>query len=509
MRLERTKNTLRNASFGMVDKVLTIFFLFVIRMVLIRTLGEEYLGLNSFFSSVISVLGLVELGVGNAVMFGMYRPIAEDDQRTINALLFYFRRMYRIIGVVVLAVGLLIIPIIPGLIKDGVPEDLNLLIVYLAFLGNSVLTYFLHAHYIYLLYAYQREDAVSRVNIWGTVLTHSLQILLLLFVKNYYWYVFLMPLATIITNVGTAYAARRIFPECVPEGRLERGQLLEIREKVGGLFWHKLSISSRNAFDSIFLSMFLGLAMTARYNNYFYIVWAISCFTNVLMEAVKAGVANSVSMESVKKNYEDMKRMNFIYMWLAGWCSICLLCIIQPFMVVWVGEEMLLPMSAVIFFCGYFYAMKMGDVKEIYIQASGIWWENRFRAILEVAANLLLNYVLGKYFGIYGIIGASLISLLFLNYGYGAFLIFKHYFKNKKISEYYGRNLLYIGATVSVAAVTYAICSLVPYGILGIALRLLICAVIPNLFFWLIYRKTSYFAQVKPWIGSILKKLLP
>lgn len=508
MKLERTKNTIRNASFGMINKVLSILFLFLIRMVLIRTLSEEYLGLNSLFSSVLSVLNLAELGLGGAIVFSMYQPIAEDDQKTVNALLLFYRKVYYRIGGIVLTVGLLLVPFLPELIKEGIPEDLHLTFVYLVFLSNTVLSYFLQAHYIGLLYAYQREDLISRVNIMVMLLVHSLQIILLLTVRNYYLHIILLPVSTVITNLWVAHVAKKKFPECRPSGVLAREQMLVIREKVGGLFLNKISMSSRNAFDSIFLSMFLGLSMTARYNNYFYVVWAISCFTNVLTGAVTAGAANSVSLESVEKNYDDMKRMNFVYMWLAGWCSICLLCMIQPFMALWVGSRMMLPMEAVIMFCMYFYIMKMGDVKEVYVQAKGIWWEKRFQAIAEVAANLVLNYLLGKHFGIYGIIGATLLSLLFLNFGYGAHLIFKHYFKHRSVTEYFRRNMVYALATAVAAALTYAVCRYLPFGIGGIALRLAVCLVLPNLFFWLVYRKTVIFSQTKPWVCTKLRKLL-
>ena len=507
MKLDRSHNAIRNAGYGMINRTVTILFPFFVRTIFIKELGAEYLGLNSLFTSILTVLNLTELGFSSAIVYSMYKPIAEDDSDTINALLNFYRHVYMVIGIIILAVGAVLIPFLPKLVHGSYPSDINLTVVYLVYLINTSISYFLFAYLSSLITAFQREDVISKVNLIVSLFMYSLQIAVLISVKNYYVYILIMPLFTIINNIRTAIIAKKMFPQYRPIGTLKKEIKSDIKQKVSGLMIGKICNVSRNAFDSIFISMFLGLAETAMYNNYYFIMNAIVSFMVVITTAVNAGAGNSVSMESVEKNYRDMNRMNFIYMWISGWFTACLLCLYQPFMQIWVGEKLMFPFSIVVLICIYFYVLKMGDIRSIYVQAKGIWWENRFRAIAESIANLVLNYVLGKRFGVYGIIIATLISLFAINFCYGSQIIFKYYFVKQRVSEYYKINLFYAFATLSVCVLTFAFCRVIPNGNIGMfVLKMLICTVIPNVVFYLLYHRTRIYAEAVPWVLSKIRK---
>ena len=507
MKLERSRNAIRNVSFGIVAKCGAIFFPFLSRTVFIHTLGEAYLGLNSLFSSVLTVLSLAELGFGSAIIFCMYQPIAEDDHETINALLLYYRRIYQYIGLVILGIGLLLVPFLPYLVNGSCPPDINLTVVYLVFLGNTVMSYLLFGYRKALITAFQREDLLSKVDFFISGIICGIQIAILLTVKNYYLYLLVLPLSTVINNIRTLLISKCKFPQYSPRGRLSTEQKAIIKEKVSGLMINKVSAASRNALDSIFISMFLGLVATAKYNNYCYVMHSIVAALKVLTDAVTAGVGNSVILESREKNYRDMKCMNFLYMWLTGWCTICLMCMYQPFMQIWAGEKGMFPISVVTLICIYFYFLKMGDIRNLYEQAKGIWWENRFRAIAETAGNIILNFWLGKWFGVYGIVSATLIVLLVVDFCYGSRNIYRLYFNEEKISEYYGSHIFYGIATVLVGVITFAICEMLEGGITGLIARMVVCAVIPNILYLLIYRKTEIYQDTKPWLFGKLFRL--
>ena len=186
MKLERTRNATRNIVFDGTLEMANLLFPFVIRSVMLHCLGTEYLGLNGLFKSLLTFLNLAEFGVGSAMVFSMYKPIAEDDTRTICALLRLYRTLYRIIGLVIAALGLLLIPVLPALIKDEVPADMNLLVLYLMNLGNTVLTYWLFAYKSSLLQAHQRRDVISKVSLAVRITEYALKILILVFTRNYY-----------------------------------------------------------------------------------------------------------------------------------------------------------------------------------------------------------------------------------------------------------------------------------------------------------------------------------
>lgn len=500
MIINRSQNAIRNVAFGLIYKILSVVFPFAVRTVFIHTLGAEYLGLNSLFTSILTVLNLTELGFSSAVVFCMYEPIANDDSDAVNALLLLYKKVYRYIGMIILIVGVAIVPIIKYFIKGSYPEDISIIVVYLFFLLNTVISYFLFAYLQALITALQREDVLSKVNIVIQSIMYITQIIILLCVHNYYCYIFTMPVFTIISNIRIAIVAKKMFPNYKPYGKVGKEIKAQLKEKIIGLVINKICTVSRNAFDSIFISMFLGLIDTAIYNNYYYILNAIAMITCVVVNAVVAGAGNSVALETAEKNYNDMQRMNFIYMWICGWFTICMLCLYQSFMKIWVGESMLYPMGCVVLLCLYFYILKMSDVRYIYELARGLWWENRHRSIAEAISNLVLNYILGRFFGVYGIIIATIFSLFFINFLYGTRIIFKYYFTSNSMAEYFFSQLKYAGGTLVACCVTFGICNIISDSIIGFIIKCFVCAILPNVLYWLMYHKSNIYIKAYQWV---------
>ena len=442
-----------------------------------------------------------ELGFSSAIVVHMYRAIAADDGKTINALLNYYRKIYHIVGTVILCAGCAVIPFLPRLIRGSYPADINLTAVYLVFLLDTVLSYFLFAHYGSLLGAFQRNDLTTKIELLVKLLMYALQISVLLISRNYYVYLFIMPLCTIARNLMTCFAARRAFPEYVPAGKVSKNTKKDIGTMVKGAMIGRVAGVFRNSFDSAFVSMFLGLTATAIYGNYYYIMDTISCLAQIPIHAATGGAGNSVAMESQEKNHADMMRMNFLYMWAAGWCAICMLCLYQPFMKLWTGEQMLLPVSTMVLFCVYLYVLKIGDVMAIYSGTKGLFWEQRYITIAEAVGNITLNYFLGKHFGIAGILWATIITMLVINFLWGCHVPFRHYFTHFSANQYILWHLKRGAVTLVVGAVTYWVCGVVTIsGIPGLIVTGLICVVLPNLLFFLIYRKTPSYQEAVPWL---------
>ncbi|MDO4479198.1 MAG: hypothetical protein Q4B73_09230 [Lachnospiraceae bacterium] len=506
MRLERSRNAKRNIIFGVINKSATTFLPFVLRTVIIYVIGAQYLGLDSLFSSILKVLSLTELGFAHAVVYSMYKPIAENDMDTLSALLYFFRKVYRIIGTVILLVGLALLWFVPYLIKDGYPADINIYVLYLMFLLNTCLSYFLFGYKTSLLNAYQRVDVSSKINTLVMIGCYAAQILVIFLTRNYYVYILVMLLATVVNNLCTAYFTKKLFPHILPHGVLSKERRAVVTEKVKGLMLNKICGTSRNAFDSIFMSAFMGLTQTAIYNNYYYITNAVTSFMTIADSSLLGGVGNSIEMESEEKNYRDMNKFNFIYMWIGGWFTVCLLCLVQPFtQLVW-GKDMMFSFGIVITFCLYFYTLKMGDIRYTYSSACGLWWENRYRAITEAVANILLNFFLGKYFGAFGIVLATLLSLFVFNFLWGSTIIFRHYFKHQKMSEYFSQHAFYAAVTFGICVLTWYLCSQITGPlVLILLLRALVCLVLPNMIYLIVYRRYGLYREAIPWLLGVLK----
>lgn len=501
-------NAKRNIFSGTVNRVVLMICPFVERTVLHLLLGPEYLGLNSLFTSVLSVLCLAELGFGMAMVYNMYAPMAAGDTKKINALLNVYKKIYRVIALVILCAGLLLIPLIPRLIRGGYPAELRLEWLYLAYLANTVVSYSFFAYLTSILVASQRDDVQSTTNSITRVALLLCQVSVLLFTRSYYAYVGLMPVFTLINNLWVGWQVHRLYPEYKPIGTLTQEERKSIRKLITGTFIQRACEVTRNSMDSIFISAFLGLTLTAIYSNYYAIMNAVTVFVSIVSVAFQGGVGHHVATKSVEENFLEMNRLNFLYLWIGGWCSVCLICLYQPFMRIWMGQEMMLPMDSVQLLVLYFYLLKLGDMITLYFSARGLWWKSRYRAAVETLTNIVLNYVLGRLFGINGIIAATILAWLSCNYIWSTYIIFKDYFSLSRWMQYYlnqGRQTL---VNLAALAVTAGICRLIPIqnDYLSLLVRGVFCIIIPNSVFLLVYCRSESFQYL---MTTVLGKTEP
>lgn len=506
MKIQRTKNTARNMMWGVFNNLVKMLLPFVARTILLKLLGEQYLGLNGLFSSILQVLNLADLGFGTAIVYSMYKPIAEDNKDAICALLAMYKKIYRVIGGVVLTIGLCLLPFLKYFIKGDIPDDVNIYLIYLIYLGNTVISYWMFAYKTSLLSAHQRNDMTMKIHTVLLFVQYGLQIGLLLIVKNYYLYLIVLPFITMLTNIATAMVVKKLYPEYICRGQVSDDVKKGIKKQVGGLFISKVCGVTRNALDNVFISSFIGLTAVSIYGNYYYILNAVHGLLSVIGQSMLGGVGNSIAKESKEKNFVDFNRLNFLYAWLSGWCACCMLCIYQHFMEIWVGSKFLFPFSTMVLLCVFFYAMTMTDIKNVYVDACGLWWQNRVRSILEAVSNFVLHIILGYFFGIWGIIGATLITIVTINFIYGNYILFKHYFKNESLKLYLLKHLGYLTVTAIVTVITYIVCSLLPKtGFIALIGKAAICVVLPNVLFLLFYCQTKVFAQAKPLVINIIR----
>lgn len=495
MKIERTANARRNIIYGMILRIYQIVLPFFMRSLIVYTLGVQYLGLNSLFTSVLQVLNLAELGVGSALVFSMYKPIVEDDTEKIRALVNLHRTYYRMIGLVVLVAGLAVTPFIPKLIKGTVPPGINLYALYLISLASTVLTYWAFAYRSSVLQAHQRLDVITRVTIITDTVRYALQIVMLLCFRNYYCYMSAVLVTQLMTNIITAAASKRLYPKYSPAGKLSKAEVREINGRFRDLFTAKFGSTVVNSADTIVISSFLGLTALAVYQNYYYIMTAVISFIGILLNSCTAGIGNSLVVESREKNYRDFRKIAFLVVWISGVCVCCFLTVYQPVMDLWMGPENMLGFGCVILLCLYFYLYTTNNFMCIYKDAAGMWHEDRFRPLVAALTNLTLNLILVRYIGIFAIILSTVISYTLVTMPWLIRNLFSIVFRTDK--KDFVRQFLKGTLCVCIAAgVCYLICRfLPPTGIVTIILRIVISVTVSNLLFILLLRKDALFGE--------------
>ncbi|MDM8249901.1 oligosaccharide flippase family protein [Lacrimispora saccharolytica] len=507
-RLERTKNSVRNLAWGIVNKGVSMFLPFLIRVVIIEILGKEYLGLNNLFTSILQTLNLAELGIGSAMVYSMYKPIAEDNEDLICSLLALYKKLYRIIGFVVFGIGVVLIPFLPYLIKGGV-DGINVNVLYMIFLVDTVLSYFLFAYKNSLLIAHQRTDVNSNIGTIIHLLLNLTQVILLFAFKNYYAYIIVKPVFTIANNLLVNRATNRMYPRYKPRGMVSKEKQREIFSRVKALVGHKIGTTVVSSADSLVISAFLGLNILAIYSNYYYIIYFIVSLTSIFFNGMLAGIGNSLVVETNDKNYTLFENINFILSWLVSWCSTCLLCLLQPFMELWMGKDMLLSTSSLICIVIYYYSWQFRTTGLYFKDAAGMWRADFWKPYVSSIFNIVVNIILVQIMGINGVFISTIVCMIGINFLWETIVLFRDLFKRSP-AKYIGKEVLALLKTVVMCVTTYFTCLALPmqHGVSCIIFRFLICLILPNIIFIMSSYKMKEFSYAMGKVKQILQKRL-
>ncbi|MBQ6506063.1 MAG: oligosaccharide flippase family protein [Clostridia bacterium] len=507
MKIERTKNAARNILFDGTLKLLNMVIPFILRSIMLHYLGVQYLGLNGLFRSILSFLNLAELGVGSAMVFSMYKPIAEDDRESICALLHLYRTLYRAIGLLILVIGLVLTPFLRSLISGDIPQDMNLYILYFMNLGSTVVTYWLFAYKRSLLDAHQRTDVVSKVSLVIQLVEYALKLPALILFRSYYLFLAVQLLAQVAINIATALRVDKMYPHYPPQGSLPREKVLDIVYRVRDLFTSKFADVVFNFADTIVISAFMGLAALAVYQNYFFVITALRMFLDVIIVACIAGIGNSLVTESDEKNYHVFARITMLFGWIMSVGSAMLLCMYQPFMEIWMGRENMLTSDYVICFVLYFYTMGMNKIVNMFKDAAGIWRKDRLRPLTAALVNLGLNLATVRWLGMYGVLLSSVIAISAVEIPWLFRNLFREVFPREHLKEYV---ILFCGlvamALVSCTA-SWALCALLRLGLWpSLIVNACISFALPNLLFFAVYGRKPLFRESIDQIRRVLLK---
>lgn len=507
MKLERGKNAARNVIFGSITKIYNILVPFLMRTALIYWLGMEYVGLNSLFSSILSVLNLAELGVGSALVFSMYKPLAEDDTEKICALMRLYKIYYRIIGLVILVVGAAFTPFLPYMVKGDLPEGMNLYVLYYINLLTTVFTYWLFAYKNCILNVHQRNDITDKIGYIVNTLRYAIELAILFALRNYYAYIIVAMLFSIISNIVTAIVVDKLYPQFKAKGKLSKEETRAINKRVRDLFTSKIGGIIGSSADTMVISAFLGLTQLGIYQNYFYILNSVLGFITVITASSRSGIGNSIVTESCDKNYHDLKKLTFMFAWIGIFCTCCLACLYQPFIEMWAGKENMLGFGMVITFCVYFFVYEMHTLLCVYKDASGIWHSDRFRPLITSLSNLVMNLIMVQYWGLYGVLISTVLSIVVIGMPWIIVNLFKTVFKRSP-KEYIIMQLIYFLLAAVLTAICVFVTNYIDFNslILTFVLRLLICMIIPNAILFIIFRKSDEFIQLKGYVKRLLKK---
>lgn len=484
---------------------------FVLRTVMIYTIGIEYIGLNSVFSSIILILSFAELGIGGVMVYAMYKPIAEKNDEKLCELLNYYKSLYRLIGIIVLFFGIGILPFLNLFINGTYPADINLYILYIIFLFNSVISYWLFTYKSSLLQAHQMYYVCNNVSTVIMLFQYMVQFVILLVFKNYYLYILMMPLSTIANNFYVSYKTDKIFPNIRAKGTLDKETRDSIRKNVLSGIGHKLGPTATTSIDNLVISGTLGLTAAAVYSNYNYIVTTVTGFVSLFFGSYVAAIGKKLVTNCVDENYKEFRYFTFLNCLLVGWSSICILCLCQPFMWLWVGKNnanYMYTMPLVVALVFMYYVQQIRAVVTTYKSAAGMWYADRLKPYVAAGLNAVLDIVLIKYLGLMGIILSTIFARAAIGIPWETHALFKVYFKKSK-KDYYLDLLKYAFNTFIIGIISYSILKIIPDGTLLLLIVKGICCICLVSFLYVAFYFRNPYMKLMTYniLTPILKKI--
>ena len=442
----------RNIKYSAVNYIAVNLLKFIVRMVFVKILPIEYLGVNGLFTNVLAMLSLAELGIGPAIVYSLYKPLAYGDKETVKSIMCLFKKVYIAVGGIILALGLMLFPFLDIFIKDGqsVPQ---VHYFYLVFLLNTVVSY-LWTYKRSLLIADQKQYVVNIYQAAVQVLVAGLQIIFLLIFADYWCFIILMLLGTVLENFSIARKADKEYPYLnEPAEILDLDIKHQIVKNTKAMICHKIGGMVVFSSNNLVLSKFAGLAAVGLYSNYYMVIAALNTFAAKFFESITASIGNLMVMEESSKKIKAFKITEFITALQAAICFCGLFVLFNPFIELWVGKEYLFSEAVVAAMAFSFYLTYMRKAVLMFRDACGLYWNDRYKPLAESVINLTASIYLTIHYGVIGVVIGGIISTLLTCFWVEPYVLFNNGI-DIKLKEYFINYLKFavvalLSATVS------------------------------------------------------------
>ncbi len=493
MKDSRTKNSIRNSTVSIVTQVLTVIINFIVKTVFIHTLGSEYLGVNGLFSNIITMLSLADLGIGVAIPYSLYKPLAERDAKKINILMKFYAKVYNIIGIIVLTIGLSLIPFLGLMIKD-MPNIPNLTLIYALFVIHSASSYFF-VYKRFLIESDQKGYITSKIIFIFSTILSIIQIFILLLTKNYILFLLSSIIIVITQNIYISHKAVQLYPflkqKKVP--KMEKSDIQDITKNVSALLIYRVGNVVTSGTDNIVISKFIGLVMVGVYSNYLLIINSLNLVLNQLFNAITSSIGNLVVTTNGKRSSAIYDKLNLVNFWLYALCGICLMVLFNPFIEIWIGKEYLLSFSVVFLLSLNFYITGMQSVTTSFRNAYGLFWKAKYRPLVMIAINIVVSVILVQFMGVAGVVLGTIISRILTVTWLDPYIVYRYGFQRNP-KRYFIKYGLFMVLFLGIAFLTNWIVGWIPSGnLIWFILKAICSLIIVNGIFYLLFKDTDDF----------------
>lgn len=501
----RTKNALKNISGSFFNNLLLNILRFISRTIFIKVLGETYLGINGMLSNVLGILAFADLGIGSAISFSLYKPLAEKDNEKIKSLMRFYKKAYIVVALVVLTAGLVILPFLYFFVKDGTGVP-NLRLYYLLFLANMVIGY-LFSYKRTLIIADQKEYKIVPIIMLSNLLLTIFQIIVIIVFKNYFIYLLVQTFFVLFENIFINIYVNKEYKDLNLKNaeKIDKEELKPIKKNIKALIYHKVGNYFVNSTDNLIISKFLGLSVVGLYSNYYLIINMINTFIYSALNSVISVMGNVNAKESKEKKYDVFRTINFLVFIVFAICGLCLYNLLDIFVgKIWIGDKFLIDGGSVLAICLVFFINGIMQTNDAIKSSAGLYDKDKWVPIVQSIINIVVSIVLVKYLGLCGVFIGTIASAMFVMF-VKPHIIYKYIFEKKAWSYYltfFKQILVLIIAgfitkwIISFDLIENAILAFIVYGLLSV--------IVLSFIIYIVYRNSFEYKDLKERIKFFL-----
>lgn len=506
MKASRTQKSITNTVVSFASQLILILLGFISRRVLIYSVGVEYLGINGLMSNILTVFSLAESGIGLAIGYALYKPLAENDIEKIKSLMRFFRTTYRALALMTAVIGLAFYPFLPFFLKDNTAPNAN--IIYLMFLTSSVASY-LWVYKSTLNSSDQNKYLYTIANTITQIAILILKIVILYFTENYILYLSIEIGSTIIKNLIFSVIVDRRYPYLKEKNvqKLDPDTKKSLFTNIKALFFGKIGHILSQCSDNLVISSIVSVTAVGLYSNYTTLISSVSGFVTTFSSGVTASMGNLIASESKERAYEVYKRIDFINFWLYTFSSICLLCLTEPFIKIWLGADYVLPKGILVVAVVTFYLKGINSAIDVAKNAAGLYHPDRYVPMLEAGLNLVISIVLAYQIGLLGVLIGTLVSFCVFSFWTKPYFVYRDVFcvPFAKYAAWEGKKIL---IALILGGAIYAGTSLLSFGniYLDFVCKALLALTASNLLLVVFFHKSDEFGYIRSFVSAALLK---
>ena len=506
--MSRTEASIKNTASAFLIQFGTIVLNFISRTVLIKTMGEQYLGINGLFGNILNMLSLAELGIGTTITYWLYEPMAKNDKTRINLLMAIYSKIYNALGIGILIVGISISPFLSFFMKE-VPDIPHITFIYIMYVVHMAMSYFV-VYKSTLINVAQKNYIVNSIKFIISIITIIVQIVILLLFKNYILYYFCSIISVLFGNIIVSVKAEKMFPflDTSVKVKLTKEEKRELKKDISAIFSHNIGSFVLTSTDNIIISKFIGVIQVGLYSNYTMIIHAVQKFLDIIFGSLTSSIGNLLNATSKEESYKVFKNIFFATSWLVGFCSVCLYVLLNPFITLWLGERYIFENYVVFFIVLNFYLMFIRRPANTFKHCAGYFRNDRYKPYIESLINLVTSIWLAQKYGIGGVFMGTAIATITACIYVEPYILYKHFYE-RNVLEYFKMFFKYLIVTIlSVVIINLFALPIRSINYLSFIYQMGLCTIIPNVLFYIFFRKTKEMDYFKKLMMKMLGKLI-